>query len=78
MLGDKIPLQGKILDEHMKVQGTRSFNRDYYICGYVVDQLDLKYCSNYSMLECKIFSVVYSERSVIKNSAFYYKLEINT
>lgn len=30
------------------------------------------------MLECKIFSVVYSERSVIKNSAFYYKLEINT
>lgn len=37
MLGDKIPLQGKILDEHMKVQGTRSFNRDYYICGYVVD-----------------------------------------
>lgn len=37
MLGDKITLKGKTIDEHMKAQGTWYFNRDYYICGYVVD-----------------------------------------
>lgn len=36
MLGDKIPLESNIIDERMKAQGTWYFNRDYYICGYVV------------------------------------------